>query len=141
MRAGLFASQCDIPQATALKMRAGSHHMSGSEDSLHVEELMMTRSGEPKPGAFSVFRSAAEEAKLKKERDRDNEGGHMSSTAGRVVCTSGAELPYKVILSHEGGVTSEHAFSTMQEAEAFIRRNTPLPPARSTLRDHDAGST
>lgn len=101
----------------------------------------MTSSGEPKRGAFSAFRSAAEEANLKKERNQDYGGGHMSSTAGRVVCTPGAEMPYKVILSREDGGTSEYAFSTMQEAEAFIRRNTPLPPARSTLRDHDAGST
>ena len=101
----------------------------------------MTRSGARKRGAFSAFRSAAEEAKMKKEQNRDTEGGRMSSTAGRVVCTPGAEAPYKVILSREGGDTSEHAFSTMQEAEGFIRRNTPLPPARSTLRDHDAGST
>lgn len=99
----------------------------------------MTRSGEPKRGAFSAFRSAAEEAKLKTEQNRDNEGGHMSSAAGRVVCTPRAEVPYMVILTREGGGTSEHAFSTMQEAEAFIRRNTPLPPARSTLHDHDAG--
>lgn len=101
----------------------------------------MTRSPEPKRVAFSAFRSAAEEAKLKEERNRNNEGGHMSSTAGRVVCTPGAELPYKVILTRDGGGTSEHAFSTMREAEAFIGRNTPLPPARSTLHDHDAGST
>ena len=37
---------------------------------------------------FSAFRSAAEEAAAKRQtQNRDNEGGHMSSMAGRVVGT------------------------------------------------------
>lgn len=68
----------------------------------------------------------------------DNEGGHMSSTAGRIVRTPGCALAYKVILSHHGRTESERAFATMREAEAFIRRNTPIPPARRTLYDRAA---
>jgi hypothetical protein len=48
---------------------------------------------------FTPFYSVAEEAMAKAEEESwDNEGGHMSSTCGRVVCTPAAELPYKVIL-------------------------------------------
>ena len=91
---------------------------------------------------FTPFLSAADEAKVKmkmEEESWDNEGGHMSSTCGRVVRTPGAKLPYKVMLTHDGRAESSHSFATMREAESFIRRNTPVPPVRSTLRDHDAG--
>lgn len=64
------------------------------------------------------------------EQSWANEGGHMSSTAGRVTRVSGAELPYVAILSHHESEATEHAFATMREAEAFIKRNTP-PLARS----------
>jgi hypothetical protein len=55
-----------------------------------------------------------------------------------VVSTPGSDLPYKAVLSHQGRNDSEHAFPTIREAEAFIRRNTPAPPARRTLYDRDA---
>lgn len=58
------------------------------------------------------------------------EGGHMSSTSGRVMQVRGAQLPYVVVLAHHGSHAShasEHGFVTMREAEAFIKRNTPLP--------------
>ena len=89
---------------------------------------------------FTAFRSAAEEAAMTKaEQDNwDNEGGHMSSTAGRIVRTPKCHMPYKVVLSHDGGGDTERAFVTMREAEAFIRRNTPVPAARRTLYDRDA---
>ena len=95
----------------------------------------------PKGGKhFTPFYSATEEAMTNaEEQGSDNEGGHMSSTCGRIVRTPGADLPYKVMLTHDGRAETPHAFATMREAEAFIRRNTPVPAARSTLRDHDAG--
>jgi hypothetical protein len=68
----------------------------------------------------------------------DNEGGHMTATRGHVVRTPDGELPYKVLLTHDGGDVTERAFGTMREAEAFIRRNTPLPAARCTLFDRAA---
>ena len=74
------------------------------------------------------------------KQNRGNEGGHMSSTAGRIVGTPHEDMPYKVILSLESGETTEHAFATMREAEAFIRRNTPRPPVKSTTYDHNPGS-
>ena len=92
--------------------------------------------------SFSVFRSAGEEACMKREEQSwENEGGHMSSIAGRVALTNEGELPFKVILTHDGGETTEHAFATMRECEAFIRRNTPPPAARSTLYDRKAGES
>ena len=63
----------------------------------------------------------------REEQSFETEGGHMSSTAGRIMHVAGAELPYVVVLSHHGSEATEHAFATMQEAEAFIKRNTPVP--------------
>jgi hypothetical protein len=85
--------------------------------------------------SFTVFRSAAEEADTKRESDAlkreeqswDNEGGHMSSTAGRVTRDSGDGLPYVVVLSHHESEATEHSFATMREAEDFIKGNTPMP--------------
>ena len=68
------------------------------------------------------------------------QGGHMSSTAGRVVRTPDRDLPYKVVLTHEDDKTSEHAFASMREAEAFIKRNTPKPPERDRSRDRTPGT-
>lgn len=91
---------------------------------------------------FTPFRSAANEAAMKdSEETWDNEGGHMSSTAGRIVRTPTSALPYKVILCHHGRADTERTFATMREAEAFIRRNTPLPAVRCTLYDRDAPGT
>ena len=76
---------------------------------------------------------------MKAEQENwDNEGGHMNSTAGRVVRTPRGVMPYKVVLTHDVGPATEYAFATMQEAEAFIRRNTPRPAARCSLFDRAA---
>jgi hypothetical protein len=78
----------------------------------------------------------------REEQGWDNEGGHMSSTAGRVMRVAGADLPYMVILSHHASEASEHAFATMREAEAFIKRNTPVPARTlSALYDRPAGDS
>ena len=71
-------------------------------------------------------------------KDYKGEGGQMSSRFGRIVRTSDPELPYKAILTHDQCAETECAFATMREAEAFIRRNTPRPKARSTFWDRDA---
>lgn len=88
-----------------------------------------------KAKSFTAFRSAAEEVRTKRENTEmereeqkwDDEGGHMSSTAGRVVWRPAADLPYIVILTHHGSEATEHPFATVREAEAFIKRNTPVP--------------
>jgi hypothetical protein len=91
------------------------------------------------PKHFTAFRSAAEEASNKsKQESSDLEGGHMSSERGRIVHTPGSKLPYKAILTHDVGEDTEHAFATMRQAEAFIKRNTPVPSARRTTLDRDA---
>jgi hypothetical protein len=94
----------------------------------------------PKPGKhFTPFYSIAELAMAKVEQETwDNEGGHMSSSYGRIIYTAGDHLPYRVVLSHQGRVETAHAFPTMREAEAFVRRNTPVPVAAlSKLYDRD----
>lgn len=77
---------------------------------------------------------------MKREEETwEDEGGHMSSTAGRITHVPGAELRYVVVLSHPGSEATEHSFATMREAEAFIRRNTPVPgPRLSSLYDRPA---
>jgi hypothetical protein len=90
----------------------------------------MQDSRDSKRKSLSAFRSAAEEAETKREEQTwDNEGGHMSSTAGRVKHVASAELPYVVVLTLPGSEATEHSFATMREAEAFIKRNTPVPGA------------
>ena len=98
----------------------------------------MAGSRESKRKGFSVFRSAAEEAEMRNdERIREIEGGHMSCTSGRIVSVRGSDKPFKVIMTRDDGETSEHMFATMREAEAFVRRNTPRPPERSTTYDRE----
>jgi hypothetical protein len=90
---------------------------------------------------FTAFRSAAEEATAKLERESwDNEGGAASAPAngGCVIYTPGEDLPYKVLLIHRGRPDSEHPFATMRDAEAFIRHTTPRPAPLSKLYDRDA---
>lgn len=80
------------------------------------------------------------EAMKPEEQAWENEGGHMSSTAGRVSRVAGADLPYVVLLTHQESEPTEHSFATMREAEAFIKRNTPVLPGRtlSALYDRPA---
>lgn len=88
---------------------------------------------------FTPFRSAAEEAATKSnEQSSDREGGHMSSERGRIVHTPGSDLAYKAILTHDTGEDTEHAFATMREAEAFIKRNTPVPAAGRRTYEREA---
>jgi hypothetical protein len=91
------------------------------------------------PKHFTPFRSAGEEASKSTEGSTD-EGGHMSSERGRIVHTPGSDLPYKAVLTHDAGEDTEHAFATMREAEAFIKRNTPVPASRRTTYDRDASA-
>lgn len=88
---------------------------------------------------FTPFHSADEEAaKKRSEESSDHEIGHMSSERGRIVHTSGLDLPYKAVLTHDAGDDTEYDFATMREAEAFIKRNTPVPAPRRTTYDRDA---
>lgn len=75
---------------------------------------------------------------MNNSEDYPGGGGHMSSRFGRIVRTSDDHLPYKVILTHDQCAETECSFATMREAEAFIRRNTPRPKARSTFWDRGA---
>ena len=62
----------------------------------------------------------------------------QSRTAvGRVVLTPRDDMPYKVVLT-DAVESTESAFATMQECEAFIRDNTPAPAERCTLYDREA---
>jgi len=92
--------------------------------------------------SFTVFRSAAEEAEMKRDEPKSgDEGGHMSSMAGRVMCMPGAKQPYVVTLTHHLSDVTKHSFVTMREAEAFIKRNTPVPgDVLSTIYDRPASA-
>lgn len=65
-------------------------------------------------------------------------GGHMSSRFGRIASTLDLAAPYKAILTDDECAETERSFAAMREAEASTRQNTPLPRARSALRDRDA---
>ena len=103
----------------------------------------MQDSRDPKRESFTIFRSAAQEAKMKREEETGEDvAGHMSSTAGRGMHVQGAELRYVVILTQPGREATEHSFATMREAEACIKRNTPVPgPALSSLYDRPASDS
>lgn len=99
----------------------------------------------PKESASNTlsFRSDVDEPEPRNNESRPNpEGGHMSSTAGRVMRVPGAKLPYIVTLTHHLSDATKHFFATMREAEAFIKRNTPVPRALlSTLYDRPASES
>ena len=89
---------------------------------------------------FSIFRSARDEANMRDAGGRrENEGGHMSCSSGRIVSTPGLESAFKAVMVRADGSTFEVGFASMGDAEAFIRRNTPSPADRSTTYDHDPG--
>ena len=99
----------------------------------------MTSEKHPAPKSFTAFSSAAEEEALRLLQNRAREGGHMSSTAGRVKHVPQAALPFVAMLAHHKCEATEHSFATMREAEAFIERNTPIPrPTLSSLYDRPA---
>lgn len=100
----------------------------------------MSSVNHPKNKSFTIFSSAAEEAAMKTDVESwDDEGGHMSSTAGHVRRVPSADLPFVVTMTHHECEATEHPFATMREAEAFIARNTPVPSrALSALYDRPA---
>ncbi len=59
----------------------------------------------------------------------------MGATRGRVVVTPSKNKPYKIVLEYEGGVDTEQGVETIREGEALIRKRTPKPAVRNTLRD------
>lgn len=110
---------------------AADQRQSNAQESTFWEEDLERKS-------FTIFSSAAEEVALKatcapvadgqsEEENWDNEGGHMSSTSGGVKHVPASTLPFVATLSHHQRDATRHSFATMREAEAFIRRNTPVP--------------
>jgi hypothetical protein len=91
------------------------------------------------------------------ERERRNawedEGGSVSegvqdrsryadrAVSGRIVQTGGPGHPFKAVLTHEDGHTSERSFPTMREGEAFIKSMTPVPVKRDSSRDREPGKS
>jgi hypothetical protein len=63
------------------------------------------------------------------------------AVSGRIVQAGGSGTPFKVVLTHEDGHTSEHPCATMREGEAFIREAIPTPAKRDTSRDRAAGQS
>ena len=83
---------------------------------------------EPADQGVTATPSAPAETALKREEQAwENEGGHMSAVSGAVVYVPGTGQPFVAIMSRHGSEPTEHAFATMREAEAFIKRNTPVP--------------
>lgn len=118
MRPSGEASRNMVPDAAELRRTILMHDIEDPND----RSVPESHSAEEK-----ADKRRENDAKEREEQSWDNEGGHMSSTAGRVTRVSGVDLPYVVVLSHHQSETTEHSFATMREAEAFIRRNTPIP--------------
>ncbi len=57
-----------------------------------------------------------------------------TAISGRIVLTPDEDLPYKVVLEHEGNPDSEHEVATVRAGEAMIRDNLPTPPSPDLLR-------
>ena len=103
---------------------------------------MTTTDKPPKRKHFSAFRTAADEVSDMQHREaRANESDHGNARQGRIVQTPGEAQPYKVVLQDHRGLETEHPFSTMKEAEAFIRSKTSAPPRRDRSRDQPPTKT
>ena len=94
---------------------------------------------EVKRRSFSAFRTAREEVD-DRSVEWDESVMNLSAT-GRIILTPSGLLPYKVVLVHFGGARTEHAFATIRECEAFIRKRTPPPPDRCTIYDHSSNES
>ena len=102
-------------------------------------------------------RHAAATPEQHEERQRRNawedEGGSVSQSgpdksryadravSGQIVQTGGPGHPFKAVLTHEDGHTSERSFPTMREGEAFIKSMTPVPVKRDSSRDREPGKS
>lgn len=75
------------------------------------------------------------------EQALDDDSGQLNQPSGRIMHVAGAELPYVAVLNAPAGDSTEHGFGTMREAEAFIKRNSPMRTGGtlSPLYDRPAG--
>lgn len=78
---------------------------------------------------------------MRSGQGNDSSIKRKATAVARIVQTRDAELPYKVVFTDEDGLTTEHAFDTIQECESFVRQRTPIPAKRSTLYDRKAGES
>jgi hypothetical protein len=102
----------------------------------------MSQPAKPRAPHFTIFRSAADEAADVPARDASaREDAHLHATSGYIVQTHEASMPYKVVFNHVGKDDTEQPCATMREGEAIIRRNTPMPPKKDTLREHDESAS
>ena len=83
----------------------------------------------------------AEAEKVASSENRGLEDGldRRRAMAGRIVQTRGAEYPFKVVIDHEDGATTEHVCTLMQEGEEMIRRTLPIAVLRDRSRDRESG--
>lgn len=103
----------------------------------------MTRRTPSDAKHFSAFKSAADEDADKQDREKQAAEDAIldrSVVSGQMVQTPGADLAYKVVLDHADGTQSEHAFRTMREGEAFIKRRMPRPKPPDRSRDRAPGT-
>jgi len=64
---------------------------------------------------------------------------HAACVTSRVVLMTSEELPYTVVVAHDGAENSRRSFLTMRQAEAYLRLSMPTPAPRSTLYDRQSG--
>ena len=62
----------------------------------------------------------------------------LTVVRGHMVRTPTKPKPYKAVLEHRHGASTEHPVDSMREGEALIRDRTPRPAPRNLLRDAPA---
>jgi hypothetical protein len=100
---------------------------------------MMENVTTPNPRHFTAFRSAAEEVYtlLVVREDCGEEGGHTYATAGYIMATPGAELPYKAVFNHHDRADTEQPCETISACRVLIARNTRATATRATWRNDE----
>ena len=115
---------------------------------------LMAQNQSPPDPARSHRAATAEQHEERQQRNAwEDEGGSVGESvqdrsryadrpvSGRIVQTGGPGHPFKAVLTHEDGHTSERLFPTMREGEAFIKSMTPVPVKRDTSRDRQPGNS
>jgi len=115
---------------------------------------LMAQNQSPPDPARSHRAATAEQHEERQQRNAwEDEGGSVGESvqdrsryadrpvSGRIVQTGGPGHPFKAVLTHEDGHTSERSFPTMREGEAFIKSMTPVPVKRDTSRDRQPGNS
>ena|GEM_PF-3077035 len=119
----------------------------------NITPPMVQNQSPPDPARRHPAATAEQHEERQQRNAWEDEGGSVSESgqdrsryadravSGRIVQTGGPGHPFKAVLTHEDGHTSERSFPTMREGEAFIKSMTPVPVKRDSSRDREPGKS